>query len=467
MAGIEGKKVGLIRPPAALNKFRFVNSQPPINLAGLGSWLEQFGVEVEIRDFDVESPDIIGDWLNEFAPDLIGITSMTPMILSAADIAARIKELAPELPIVVGGPHATALPERTLNEFAAFDFAVSGEGEHPLRELLAVLKNRRFSQVPGLTWRGKSGLQRNPVAPLIGDLDSLPLPNRDLLPLDKYGGQSFRGFARGTYNICELITARGCPAACIFCASQDRRVRLMSAERVAEDLRLCKEKYGSNHVVFMDDTFTVRPSRLRQILKTLRELDMTFNCTTRVDVVNEPLLAEMHESGCRGISFGIESGSARIQQMINKNITPKQVIASFDAAHRVGIEHLEANFILGVHPDENEDDIAETIALIDRIRPHVLFVATVVPYPGTPLYDMMIERGLLAADADWREFLFFGTEPSWRTEHYTIAELADLQRKLLRRHYFSLRYLGHVLKTFKGWADLKYYAGSAVAFLRS
>ncbi|NMA26949.1 MAG: B12-binding domain-containing radical SAM protein [Burkholderiales bacterium] len=462
-----GVKVGLIKPPSLIRNFRFFNLQPPLNLAMLGAYLNARGVEVEIRDFDVEPLDDLEPWLERFQPDLVGMTAMTPMILGAAKLAERIRRFASHLPVVIGGPHASAIPERTLREFPQFDFAVSGEGEVPLAHLVESLGGASLEGIPGLTRRQGGEILVGPPPKRLDNLDALPLANRSSLPLDLYRGPSFRGFSRQAMPIAEMVTSRGCPVSCIFCHSQDRLVRMMSAERVAEDLEICHRQHKVRHIVFMDDVFTCNRDRLAGILAALRRLKMTFNCTTRADTVDAEMLREMVASGCRGISFGVDSGSPRILELVGKKITIEKIVAAFDAAHAAGVRYVDATVILGSHPDEELGDIEQTMALVRRIRPTILGVATVVPYPGTPLRRLMIERGLLSDEAGWEEYLFYGARPSWRTEHFTMAELAEIQGRMLRAHYFSWRYLCHLARTVRSIGDLRYYLASAVDFLRS
>ena len=461
---LQGKRVGLIRPPAG-RRAAFFLSKPPLNLAMLGTWLEAHGATVEIRDLDVEPEAGLESWLDRFRPDLLGFTAMTPTILSAARLAARVKARTPNLPIVVGGPHGSALPERTLTEFPGFDYVIGGEGEYPLKALLEALPTGRWHDIPGLSWREGAALRTNPPPPRIENLDTLPLPNRDLLPLERYTAPGFRGFAGRNMVSCDVFTARGCVGACLFCVSQDRKVVYRSAEHVLAELRLCREKYRADHILFLDDTFTSNPERLPEIFRYLRDQRMVWHCTTRVNEVTPALLREMKQSGCHGIVFGIESGSPRVLRQIRKGITVEQATAAFDAAHAAGIAQLEADIILGAHPSETREDIAQSIALIKRLRPHLLIVSLAVPYPGTPLNAMMRAQGLLGDDTRWDEFRLFGAKPSWRTENFSPRELTRIQKRLLFRHYFSLGFFRHVRRELKGWGELKYYLKAAYSFL--
>lgn len=432
----------------------------------LGAWLESHGATVEIRDLDVEPEADLEPWLDRFRPDLLGFTAMTPTILPAARLAARVKARLPNLPIVAGGPHVSALPERSLAEFPGFDYVICGEGELPLKALLEALPAGRLSGVPGLARREGAAIRTNPPPPRIENLDALPPANRELLPRGRYTAPGFRGFAGKNRTSCDVFTARGCVGNCLFCVSQDRRVVYRSTEHVLAELRLCREKYRADHILFLDDTFTSNPDRLPEIFRYLRDQRMVWHCTTRVNEVTPALLREMKQSGCHGIVFGIESGSPRLLRQIRKGITVEQATAAFDAAHAAGIPQLEADFILGAHPSETREDIAQSVALIKRLRPHLLIVSIAVPYPGTPLNALMRERGLLGDDTPWDEFVLLGAKPSWRTENFSLRELTRIQKRLLFRHYFSFTFLRHIGRGRNGWSGLKYYLKTAYSFFR-
>jgi radical SAM superfamily enzyme YgiQ (UPF0313 family) len=449
----------------------FISSQTPLNLCYLAAVARDAGAEVRIWDYDVEKSAERGlrARLKKFSPEIVGVTIMTPTAPRAARIAQIAKEALPDVLTVAGGPHASALPEQVLKECPSFDLTVFGEGEETFREITRQVESRNFSGLRGAAYRTGDRIVRNAARPSIEKLDSLPLPARDLLPLGLYHGQSYRGFSRDFLNIAEVATSRGCPNKCIFCAIQVTHgtgVRFRSAENVAVELHHLVENYGTNHVVFLDDTFTLKPDRLREIMKALKALSLTWNCTTRVDSVDVGLLREMVAHGCRGVAFGVESGSPRVLELIGKRITVEQVKKAFRAAHEAGVPNIEADFILGVHPSETERDIAAAERLISEIQPTTLFLSVAVPYPGTPLWSMMQEEGLVRPDPDWEDFVMYGAGDSWRTEHFTTRQLRRRQRSMLRRFYMSPGRIARTLARVRSASEMFYYLKSGLALFR-
>lgn len=464
-------RVALVRPKMITTGLEFVSKQTPLNLCCLAAVAREAGADVRIWDFDVErySEPEFRRRLVDFKPDIIGISIMTPTATGGARLAHLAKQELPEIVTVAGGPHASAIPEDTLREFPDFDIAVFGEGEHTLAELIERMPSSDLEGICGTACRTGTAVMINEPRGLIEDLDSLPLPARDLLPLRLYRGQSYRGFSRDFLNIAEVATSRGCPNSCIFCAikvTHGAGARFRSAAGVIAELEHLAGEYSVNHIVFLDDTFTLKPGRLQEIMTALRKLKLTWNCTTRVDSVDESLLGTMVEHGCRGVAFGVESGSPRVLELIGKGTSVGRVREAFRAAHSAGVENIEADFILGVHPTENVHDIEATEKLIEEIKPTTLFVATVVPYPGTTLWQIMKDEELIKPDPNWEDFLMYGGGDSWRTRHFTMRQLRQKQRELLRKFYLSP---GYVLKTLSGARSARevlYYLKSGLSLLR-
>lgn len=464
-------RVALIRPRMIGTDLEFISSQTPLNLAYLGAVAREAGAGVQIWDFDAErfSREKFCARLLAFEPQIVGISLMTPIAPGGARLAQLTKQTLPDALTVAGGPHPSAIPQQTLTEFPDFDIAVFGEGEATLKEIIERPGRHDFSGVRGVAYRAGGRMLKNQPRPLIEDMDSLPMPARDLLPTACYRGQSYRGFSRDFLNIAEVSTSRGCPCACIFCAIQvthGTRTRFRSAENVVAELHHLVEKYKTNHIVFLDDTFTLKPDRLKKIMAALKKLSVSWNCTTRVDCVSVGLLREMVRHGCRGVAFGVESGSPRVLSLIGKRISVEQVKEAFRAARSAGVANIEADFILGVHPSETADDLAATEHLIKEIKPTTLFVATAVPYPGTPLWEMMQKEGLISPEPDWEEFVMYGGGDSWRTQHFTTAELHARQRRMLKKFYLSPGRILRRLVSVRSFQELLYYLKSGLTLLR-
>lgn len=465
-------KLVLVHPPEPMKSIATEVVQHPINLAQLAAFVrERLGVETAIWDYGVEpySPAGLRDRLRRFAPDAVGFSVMTPLAKTAARQAAIVKETNPDILTIVGGPHVSAIPERTLAEFPSFDLGVIGEGEQTLAEICARRQRgeRLPDRVPGTVYRDGGALRIAAERPLIANLDDLPYPTRDLLDFSRYQGSSSPGLSSRLRNITELFTSRGCPVHCFFCGSHvthRTKVRFRSARHVLGEVRECVEKYGIDHFTVDDDTFTFGRERLIEICRGLRELGVSWDCDSRVSNVDEELLRLMAQSGCVKIAFGVESGSPRMLEAIRKKITIAQVEQAFAAARRAGI--LTSAFIMiGAHPTETPAEVEATFRLMLRIRPDFVMVYIAVPYPGTSLYEMMKSEGLIARE-DWDEFDIVRGEPVWRTHHFSPADLVRLQRSMYRRIYLRPGFIWRKLALLRGPDDLRYFIDAFGKFIK-
>ena len=168
-------------------------------------------------------------------------------------------------------------------------------------------------------------------------------------------------------------------------------------------------------------------------------MKLSWNCDTRVNLVDRELIHEMVESGCKKISIGVESGSEKILKLINKNITVEQVRNVFLWCHEAKLETIEANFLIGSHPDETLQDINETRKLIKELAPQRILVSIITPFPGTKVREQMLDRNLIFSN-DWRKYILMDDEPPpWRTTYFSSEELKNLQNMILAEFYFSLK----------------------------
>ncbi len=465
-------KISLIRPPSVIGRVSFLASQFPINLAYLGAHLRKEGYDVEIWDYEVEeyNEESLIKRIRDFEPSLIGISCFTPTVINAHTIAIAIKKNFPDTLIVVGGVHISALPAETLEEFPQFDIGIMGEGEETLAELCKRVELRQpIERIEGTVYRtnGKTVVMNR--RPPMKHLDAIPPPARDLLKIDLYKGQSHRGFSRDNLRITEIHTSRGCPVRCIFCASDvtsGRGVRFRSAEHVISEIKECVEDFSFDHFVITDDTFNLNTPRLKKIMKAFVNYGVTWSCNARVNTVSRELLQEMADSGCKGITFGVESGSPRILDLVKKHITVEQTKNAFKWSKAAGIKYVEADFILGSHPSETMEDVNKSIQLIDEIEPDILSFSVIAPYPGTAVYDMMRSKNLLNNDIQWDNFVLFGKEPAWRTENFSPDELVRIQNQVLRRFYFRPSYIYRQLFKKDSLSEWAYWIKGAMAFFK-
>lgn len=465
-------KILLIRPPTVMKGTSFIATQFPINIAGLGASLIVNGYDVYIWDFDAENFDgpIFEKNLKALSPAVAGISCYTPTIINGHRIAEAVKRCMPAVRTVVGGPHVSALPEETLKEFSGFDIGVMGEGEEVMPEMIRrLLKKESLDGLAGVVYRTDDGLiKNNGRRAAIRDLDKLPFPARHLLNISLYKGQSHRGFSRDFLKITEIMTSRGCPNRCIFCASDvvmDKGVRFRSSASVKEEIGECAGKYGFNHFAISDDTFTLKEDRLYEICEEFARRKLTWNCNARVWPFSKKTASMMARCGCEGITFGVESGSPRILGLIKKNANIQQVEDAFRWSKESGIKLVEADVIIGGHPSETTEDIDMTRRLLDRISPDIIMASVVVPYPGTELYKIMKMKSQILNDKKWDSFVLYGKEPSWKTDNFSPKDLLALQRKILRNFYFRPLYILRIMKKMRSVKEFFYWIYAGLEFL--
>ena len=376
-------KITLVNPPYPPH----VHSHPafiPLGLAYLGAVAQNEGHEVTVIDCQAEhlTYDAFRARISQGSPDVIGVTGTTLLYKSAMKLVDIAKEAQPQAVTMLGGSHGTFWDESALKEYPSLDVVVRREGEITFIELLKKLKSDgSLNEVLGVTFRAKDGkIVRTPDRPFIEDLDALPFPAHDLLPLD-----SLKHMGKVLFP---LITSRGCVYWCDFCSTVrmfGRGYRWRSPKNVVDEMQLLHDKYGVTQVTFYDDAFTVNRERVFKICEQLhaRKLDMTWDCGTRVDMVDREMLKAMRDAGCIAVWLGVESGSEAILGKMNKKIKLDQSRLAYKIAQDVGLMTI-ANVVLGF-PGETEQTAWETIRFVKELNPdHVgFYVAT--PYPGTPM----------------------------------------------------------------------------------
>lgn len=367
----------------------------------------------------------------ESGPDLIGIQAMTFTLLDACLTAKAIKELSPSAKILFGGPHPTIYPSETAT-LDWVDFAFAGEGEFDFVNFLDVFGDTQArAAVRGIASKDNGGIRYTQSRGLLLDLDAIPFPARKSTPYKRY----FSVLAKRNPNTV-MITSRGCPFNCIFCNRMGRKYRMHSAPYVLREFDEIAS-LGIREVFIHDDTFTINRERVKAICAGLvqRGYDLIWEARTRVDCVDKELLELMRRAGCHRISFGVESGSPKVLKSMRKGIELNQVKSAFEWCRKEGIETL-ADFMLG-NLDEQDEDVEMTLALMGQLHPDYVQFSILSPYPGTPLYQMAMERGIVEGDV-WLEFaknpLKRFCTPIW-TEHFTEEKLRRITRKAYRSFY--------------------------------
>ena len=318
------------------------NSYFPLGLGYIAAVLREGGHEAHLLDPEAEGltrEELLARIL-EIQPDLVGISCATPAFKSARAIADMVKKNTPAL-VVVGGVHVSSHPKEILESCAEFDVVVFGEGEITSLEICQRYKAghpESLENIAGLVYRVQGEVKQNPPRLKIADLDSLPLPARDLVNLDNYRLQPL--FDHGVKSA-TMITSRGCPSHCTYCASfltMGKKFRAHSPEYTIREIKHLVEKYGVKHIYFVDDTFTMDRQRVFRICELLdkEKIKIKWTFFGRVDTVDEELLRVMREHGADQIIFGIESGDLQVLKNIRKEVTLEQCRQALSISNKLG-----------------------------------------------------------------------------------------------------------------------------------
>ncbi len=393
-------RVLLISTPYPLEE----NPIPSLSLSYLAGVLQEEGIEVQILDLLVAqySSNKIRNKLEEYQPQVVGATCVTLNYPIAARILRVCKDFDPNIVTVMGGPHVSFTLKETLLRAPWIDVVVIREGERTLVELVRALeKGIGFGQVAGIAFREDKHVVETEPRPPIKDLDELPVPARNLLPLSRY---------RALGAPCNLTTSRGCPYGCIFCSGRrmfGRKVRFRHPRLVVDEMEIIHKELGFEKMNIVDDTFTVNHRHARNICEEIirRNLHIQWTVFARVDTITQDLVELMHEAGCTHLLFGVESGSEQILKTINKGITVDDVRRGVKLTSEAGIK-VFASFILGL-PGESPETARQSVELAQELRSEygsLYGFHLLSPLPGTELYEKAEEYGLRILTRNWAKY---------------------------------------------------------------
>jgi len=330
MSSASNRKIVFINPPyervaAGYDFLKYItNNSPSLGLLHLAAEVRLHGYEPSIIESDIFNLDVdaVAERVLQERPAYVGITLFTVGVWGAASIARKIKAGAPETVIIVGGPHISSMGKETMQRFKEFDYAVVGEGEKVLMELLTALETGSdLFAVPEILFRKGPFLQATAGKAVNRLLDELPMPAWDLLPdFPQRYRPAIYDYPRGP--VATIAASRGCPFHCKFCDTSTfgAKVRHYSPQKVFEMMKHLHDTYGVRHIMFVDDLFLASKVRVTELCQMLLDsgLKMTWTCTARVDTVKPEVLAIMKQAGCWEISFGLETGSNELLQKMDK-----------------------------------------------------------------------------------------------------------------------------------------------------
>jgi radical SAM superfamily enzyme YgiQ (UPF0313 family) len=463
--------------PDGLDRSLF-DVHPHLGLASIAAVAERENHRISIYDpkrevrfgrhpYDRHFYDRAAEDIFARSPEAVGFTTLGCSLLFAVNVAARLKRMNPDLPIMLGGPHATMLSREILNAYDQFDLVVRHEAEETFPQVLADLDRRAFDNIPGVTWRTGNGRQIRATegAPKIEDLDSLPVPLYDLYPVRDL-----------QLDLMRIEAGRGCPFDCNFCSTAtffQRSYRLKSPERLLSELDSLHDRYGATEFKLDHDLFTVNRRKVLAFCEVLEERDYKWRVSARTDCVDPELLGSMASAGCIGLYFGIETGSERMQQLTSKRLKLDGIDRIFDAAQNLGIE-ITTSFITG-YPQETREDQDESLDLIGSCfrRPQDACIPQLhilLPEPGTPLfaqyrpalqYDGYSTKfnARLLHDSDRTEILRL--PDLYSTYHYYPAAMPRFFYTFVVDAVDGLRVVGHEILSY----TLKFFDGRMSALV--
>ncbi len=481
-------KVQLYVPPGGYFAERWSkgSSMPPLGLLYIGAVLEKDGFDVEIVPADILKLGWrdIQKKISLSRPDIIGVTSTTENRFQSFELVRLAKRAAPEALTVMGGPHASMAAEDTLAHIPELDIVVRGEGEETVLDLCRALARKRdingIGHMAGISFRQDGRVVTNRPRSPITNLDSLPYPAFHLVPFEKYNFR-IEVPGQGQLPAVNIMTSRGCPFNCNFCATPinwGRTVRLRSPQNVIQEIEFLVEKYGARVIFFYDDTFNLSVKRVEEICRLIleRRLPIFWRSEIRLDLMTKPLLARMKEAGLFHVSFGLEAGSERVRDtIIDKKIKLKDF-------HNViawcrELEIIPNVFFIFSHPTETWAEAQETIRIIEQYKDEVeASVAILHIYPGTPLERTARETSRLPADFSWTKKhspkiitlpTAQGDVPLF-VDRLTWSQISEL----LFRWSFSggrisiARKIPRVMANIRSWGDIKRYTIMAAVFLK-
>lgn len=405
-------KVKLINPPQPNSLDDRLD--PPLGLMYISALLKKHNIESEIIDLPFIDRK---DWRDKIGlADFYGITVYSTSLYLAKEIARIARENNPGGKVIIGGPHPTALGKGVLEAESNFDIVVMQEGELTMLELA---QGKPINEIKGIIFRKNSEIISNGKRELIAGLDVIAEPDREILKVNNYARKVYGDFATS------IISSRGCPFNCAFCCKETfgYQVRFHSVERVVSEIKHVIKKYSRRHFLFYDDNFALSRDRLYPLCEELAKMNIIFRCNgnTRYNTYKD--YTKLYKAGCREIAFGIESGSQKILDIMNKGVTVEQNKRAIIDAKKAGLL-VKAYLMIG-SPGESQETVEETKRFIIETDPDQFTLFTFVPFPGCDIWEHPEEYKVKIVNKDFRQYFNIAGQ----NEGGLVIEIDELKPK--------------------------------------
>jgi anaerobic magnesium-protoporphyrin IX monomethyl ester cyclase len=439
-------KIHLINSPvknrARISSLMYDN-YPPLGILYIAGYLRHFdpSLEIKVTDGLLEGWDRTLQEIKSFKPDVVLISFLTPVAISAYALVDEVKSMDPSIFTVIGGPHATALPAEAF-ECSQCDSVVAGEGEQTALELIRALEQKEnIEAVNGIVWKKGSEIIYNPPRQFIEPLDSIPYPARDLVDIKRYRGWFYiKNPPETTFTM-----SRGCAYNCNFCSngvwkSSTPALRFRSPAKIVDEMQSLKEQ-GFNSLFDTSDEFNNNLDHAVAICREMlnRNLKISWRTSLRAHPISEELVRLMAETGCWWVQLGIESGNQRTLDGIGKKINLDQVEHTLALLNKYKIRVFGLFMLFhfwekgGRLFSESVEDAENTLAYIRKLvgKKLLAYVSTNIttPYPGSQLYNIARRHNLFQRDMDlqWDR---------WHTDQDLMVHMPGVTKKQATKIYF-------------------------------
>jgi len=456
-------RILLINPPFDYYSPHLLIKEP-LSLAYLAGYLKKYNYKVGVVDaqagniskknnewhYGLFDHEVI-EKVKEFNPDLAGITCPFSLRIDATLQAARlVKRINNKIITVVGGIHPTIFPLETVRN-KEVDYVIMGEGEESFLSLIRHIESgNKFSEfnVDGCAYKNEQEAKLIPKNKFIEDLDTIPFPARELLPIDFYLQRPAILYGLGKRRAASVITSRGCPGNCAFCnmfQTHGRKWRGRSAQNVFEEIKILLEKYQIEEVFFMDDNLTFDKGRMVELCRMILDKGIKFRWNTpngiAADCLDSDLVTLMKNAGCANICIGIESGNETVRnKIIGKGLSEEIIWNALRTCQKAGLP-VVGFFILGI-PGENENRFKDTLRMVNKLPFSMVATSFFTPFPGTRLYEECICKRYI--DKDYWSKIYRFNMPIVETPDFDKNRLRKWEKQIyyefFKSHFWSLAF---------------------------